>query len=139
MLQDLPETVVNIKSLSPGIRAMAHDVFTSQPVTHARVYYTHFVFHHFPDPKCREILRNIMVAMKLGYFKILLNESVMPDKDCPSFFAAGDINMMALLAGMKCTRRQWIELVESVGLQVVRIWESPYAGDEEGVVEAALK
>ena len=139
VLQDLPGTITNIKRLDPGIRAMPHDLFTPQPVIGARVYYTHFVFHDFPDAKCQDILRHIIAAMKPGYSKILLNESVLPDIGCPSFFAAGDLNMMVLMAGLKRTHRQWVELVESVGLRVVKIWKSPYSGDEEGVIEAALR
>lgn len=74
-----------------------------------------------------------------GYSKVLLNESVLPDSNCPSFFAAGDINMMSVLSGMKRTRQQWIELLQSVGLEILRIWNSPIEGDEEGVIEAMLK
>lgn len=62
----------------------------------------------------------------------------MPDMDCPAFFAAGDVNMMSLLAGIKRSRLQWIELLKSVGFEEVRVWISPYSGDEEGVVEAMV-
>ena len=103
------------------------------------MYYTHFLLHDFNDEKCREILRNLVSAMKPGYSKILLNESVLPERDCPSFFAAGDLNMMSCLAGIKRTEKQWVDLVESVGLELVKIWKSPFSGDEEGVIEAALK
>ena len=138
VLQDLPKTIANIKGLSSDIRAMSHDIFTAQPIVAARAYYTHFVLHDFPDAKCRDILREIQAVMRRGYSKLLLNESIIPDKGCPSFFAAGDLNMMALLAGLKRTSQQWIELIESVGLVVVKIWRSPYDGDEEGIIEVAV-
>ncbi|KAA6411723.1 MAG: hypothetical protein FRX48_05004 [Lasallia pustulata] len=139
VLQDLPKTISSIGESKEGIRIMSHNFFSAQPLKGARVYYTHFVFHDWPDDKCRDILRNLMTAMEPGYSKILLNESVLPNRDCPSFFAAGDINMMSILAGIARTRRQWVELVESVGLEVVKIWTSPHSGDVEGVIEAMLK
>lgn len=76
--------------------------------------------------------------MAPGYSKLLLNESVIPETDCPAFFAAGDINMMSILAGMKRTRRQWTALLQSVGFVEVRIWPSPYSEDEEGIIEAMV-
>ncbi|MCJ1366556.1 hypothetical protein MMC16_005685 [Acarospora aff. strigata] len=84
VLQDLPGTISNLKVLNKGIRAMPHDFSTPQPVkgqSHgarfdpgllfttppdARVYYSHFVLHDWPDEKCRIILRNLMSAMKPG-------------------------------------------------------------------------
>ncbi|TVY78544.1 O-methyltransferase asqD [Lachnellula suecica] len=139
VLQDLPNTIGNITSLSEGIRAMPHDIFTEQSVKGARAYYTHFLFHDFPDEKCRQILCNLKSSMKPGYSKVLLNESILPERDCPAFFAAGDLNMMSCVAGIKRTEKQWAELVESAGLQLVKIWKSPFSGDEEGVVEAVLR
>ena len=76
--------------------------------------------------------------MAPGYSKLILNESVMPDMDCPAFFAAGDINMMSILAGIKRSRSQWMELLQSAGFVAVRIWTSPYSEDEEGVIEAMV-
>ena len=79
-----------------------------------------------------------MTAMKPGYSKILLNESVLPDMDCPSFLAAGDINMMSIMGGMKRTEGQWEDLLRSVDLHVVKVWKSPNSGDEEAIIEAVL-
>lgn len=131
-----------ISSLPNRSKVSVYAIFASfqvLTVQGARVYYTHFVLHDWPDDKCRDILRKLMTAMKPGYSKILLNESVLPDKDCPSFFAAGDINMMSILAGIMRTRRQWTELIESVGLELVEIKTSPHSGDVEGVIEAMLR
>ena len=105
----------------------------------ARAYYTHFVLHDWPDDKSRDILRNLMTAMTPGYSKILLNESVLPDMGCPSYLAAGDINMMSIMAGKKRSRGQWLELLHSVGLKLIRVWNSPDGGNDEGVIEAMLR
>ncbi|MCJ1392558.1 hypothetical protein MMC18_005426 [Xylographa bjoerkii] len=139
ILQDLPGTISNLTRLKEGIRAMSHDFFLPQPVKGARAYFTHFVMHNWPDEKCRVILRNLISAMKPGYSKIILNETVLPDTDCPSWFATNDIDMMAILAGLQRSRTQWIELLQSVDLDVVRIWTSPDSEDSEGVIEAMLR
>ena len=76
--------------------------------------------------------------MEPGYSKILLNESVLPDTDCPSFLAASDIIMMSIMGDMKRTETQWEELLRSVNLHIVKIWKSPNLGSEEAVIEAGL-
>jgi hypothetical protein len=159
VLQDLPATIEMIHTLEDGIQAMPHDFFTSQPVkgannlvknelnadalicmvSGARVYYMHFVMQDWPDDACQTILTHLKDAMKPGYSRLLLNESVLPDRGCPSIFASTDITMMAVLAGVHRTVKQWIKLVESVGLEVVEVMMSPGEGDAEGVVEAIRK
>lgn len=97
----------------------------------------HFIFHDWPDAECRSILQNLKTAMKAGYSKILLDEVILPQTDCGSWFAACDINMMALLGGKERTQKQWIDLLQSVDLDV-KIWNSPHDG-EEAIIEAMLK
>lgn len=79
-----------------------------------------------------------MTSMKAGYSKILLNEAIIPKTNCGSWFAAADINVMAILGGMQRTEKQWIDLLQSVDLEVVKIWNSPHDGDE-AIIEAVLK
>ena len=76
--------------------------------------------------------------MESGYSKILLNKSVLPDTDCPSFLVAGDINMKSIISGIKRTEAQWEELLRSVNLHIVKVWKSPNSGSEEAVIEAGL-
>ncbi|MCJ1437024.1 hypothetical protein MMC27_006409 [Xylographa pallens] len=139
ILQDLPGTISNLKGLGEGIKAMSYDFFLPQPVKGARVYFTHFVMHNWPDDKCREMLCNLMSAMKPGYSKIVLNETVLPDINCPPWFATNDIDMMAILAGLQRSRAQWVDLLRSVDLEVEDIWSSPDSEDSEGVIVAMLK
>jgi len=139
VLQDLSRVLDTVSStLDPGITAQAHDFFKPQTVKGARVYFTHYVLHDWPDNKAREILLMLKAAMRPGYSKLLLNESILPDKNCPPYYAATDINMMCILAGIKRSRKQWTELVDSVGLRIERIWDSPEMNNEEGVIEIVL-
>jgi len=105
----------------------------------ARVYFTHFVFHDWPDSKASEILLRLKEAMRPGYSKLLLNESILPDQNCSPYYAAMDINMMCILAGIERSRTQWTGLIESAGLHIERIWNSPEAGNEEGIIEVVLQ
>ena len=98
----------------------------------------HCILHDWPDELCRKILQNLKAAMRPEYSKILINEAVIPDRYCPSWAAAADINMMSILAAMERTRDQWIRLVQSVGLEVVSIQVSPFPQDVEGIIEAVL-
>ncbi|PMD42041.1 S-adenosyl-L-methionine-dependent methyltransferase [Hyaloscypha variabilis F] len=139
VLQDLPMTIATVPHLAPAIKTTVHDFFTPQPVKGARVYFMHIILHDWPDDKVRDIFRQIIPAMRPGYSKLLLNEIVLPDQKCPADFAAADINMMNLLAGMERSRAQWIELVESVGLKVIAVHTSPFMENSEGVVEAMLE
>lgn len=67
------------------------------------------------------------------YSKSRRNEFILPDRDCPKIVhrAAGGINMISVLAGMKRTRQQWLKPLHSVEerLEVLRVWNSPYEGD----------
>jgi hypothetical protein len=53
------------------------------------------------DAKCREILQNIIKAMKPGYSKILIFEWVLSDMGSPLYLALLDIDMLALVSGME--------------------------------------
>ncbi|KAK1831000.1 S-adenosyl-L-methionine-dependent methyltransferase [Podospora conica] len=138
VLQDLPGTIAKATDLDPRITPMVHDFFTAQPVRGAYLYYTRLVLHDWPDERCRTLLRATAAAMTPGFSRILLNETIIPEKDCPALLAAADITMMSLLAGMERTREQWVALVESAGLRVVKIWQSPDFRDLEGVIEAEV-
>ena len=105
----------------------------------ARAYFTHYVLHDWPDEESRNIFRNLVTVVSPGYSKILLNESVLPDMCCPSYSAAGDNNMMSVLAGKERSRGEWVGLSHSVGLKMIRIWDSLDSGNDEAVIEAMLK
>lgn len=138
VLQDLPGTIAKVKDIDPKIQPMVHNFFEPQPVKGAYLYYTRLVLHDWPDEACRKLLRATAAAMKPGFSRILLNETIIPEKDCPPLLAAADITMMSLLAGMERTKKQWIDLVESSGLRLVKIWHSPDFRDLEGIIECEV-
>ncbi|KAH8594262.1 putative O-methyltransferase [Bisporella sp. PMI_857] len=137
VVQDLPPVIDDIKELSEDIVRMKHDFFTPQPIKGARAYYLRYILHDYSDPKSLEILRHIVNAMKPGYSKLLIFESVLPEMGTPLWPALLDINMIALLSGMERSKAQWTGLLNEVGLDLVRIWERE--GDTEGLIEAVKR
>lgn len=103
--------------------------------TGARVYFYHHILHDWSDSYCLDILRNVVSAMTPGYSKLLLHEMVVLEEGAPQFQAQLDLTMMAFNSGMERTAKQWIELLESVGLRVVKVWE-PVEEGADGIVEA---
>lgn len=85
-----------------------------------------------------EILSQVKAAMKPGYSKLLLHEMIIPEKGASTFHAMLDMTMMAFNAGMERTERQWRELLDTAGFDVLKVW-LPLEEDGDGIVEATLK
>ncbi|TKX26555.1 O-methyltransferase-like protein 3 [Elsinoe australis] len=134
VLEDLPGALQDFEDHGCSIATYAHDIFTPQPVKGAAVYYTHFLLHDFPDQMCIEMLRQTDQAMGT-HSCILLNEIMLPETDCPPFFAAADITMMSNLSALARSKDQWKTLVHAAGLVIRKIWMSPDLRDWEVVIE----
>ncbi|KAJ5180400.1 Winged helix-turn-helix transcription repressor DNA-binding [Penicillium capsulatum] len=137
VLQDRSEVIAKAQELAlhPSIEPMAHDFFTAQPVRGARAYYMHSVLHDWSDEMCRSILVNMAAAMKPGFSKLLINENVVPDRNA-SWEATGlDFIMMSVGAAER-TRKDWVELVASAGLQILGIWTAHQG--TESLIECEL-
>jgi hypothetical protein len=72
--------------------------------------------------------------MRPGHSRILIGENVLPDTGVPPLPALLDINMM-LIGGMERGRKQWVELLAPLGLEIFKIWNDGIAS----VIEARLK
>ena len=104
------------------------------PLTGAQIYYLRTVLHNWPDPLARVVLQQISSAMTPGVSRLLINELVVPIRDCGKFASHSDFNMMSICAGMERTEAQWKDLLGSVGLEVKGIWTG--GGDTESIIEA---
>lgn len=151
VLEDLPAVLEGVKGLDERIEMVGHDFFNEQPVKGARIYYTHHVLHNHPDSSALKILRHLHSAMTphppnstptppTHTSTLILNESILPDTNCPALFAAADLNMMSILAGMKRSKQQWVELLVEAGFsrEKVKVWDGGGAGEEDGVIEAGV-
>ncbi|KAJ4345332.1 uncharacterized protein N0V89_011462 [Didymosphaeria variabile] len=116
VLEDLPAVIGDIKQLDERVERVEYDFFTSQPIV--------------------GILSRTAAAMKPGYSKLLLNDFILPNRDCPLFPTGFDLQMMAMHAAQERTESQWQNLLETAGLKLVQLWIPPGGG--EGIVEAEL-
>lgn len=105
----------------------------------AHVYYLRKVLHDYYDDKCQIILRQVVKAMS-PTSRVILCEYVMPEGED----LGGDVFpylldfLLFMVGGLERTEKQWRELLESVGLEVVNIWrlkDSPMQAD----IEARLR
>ncbi|CAG8937812.1 unnamed protein product [Penicillium salamii] len=137
VLQDLPDVVsgaLGVSKDADGIEVMAYSFLDPQPVKGARAYYFRAIFHDWPDHICQVILRNTISAMARDYSRILIVDFVLSDMETPLMQASIDIQMMSIGAGMERSKKQWKQLLESVGLEITGIWsQSP---GMESVIEA---
>ncbi|KAJ5205084.1 uncharacterized protein N7498_005963 [Penicillium cinerascens] len=122
ILQDIPEIASSVKR--PGIEAMGYSFFDPQPIKGARAYYFRAIFHDWPDRICQKILLNTVSAMDPRYSRIIIVDFVLSDTNVPRMQSAMDIQMMSIGAGVERSKRQWVDLLASVGLKVNGIWNT---------------
>jgi hypothetical protein len=61
---------------------------------------------------------------------LLVNDLVFPDANVGLYPAERDLSMMAIFSSLKRTQKQWLELFDPAGFEVVKIWtpRDPVAG-----------
>lgn len=148
VLQELPPVIDDIKALHPDIVTMKDEFLTAQPIKVRRAslkihrrqylgakgYYFRSICHDDSDSKCRETLSNTVATMEPGYSRITINDWVLTDTGASLLPAMLDIQMMAVPSRMELAESQWQELLNSVGLRIVKIWSS--GKEVEGLIEA---
>jgi hypothetical protein len=144
-LQDLPSVIEEAQArLTPDKKSerlefMAYDFFTPQPIKNAKAYYMRTVLHDWPDESCLKILKNIRDAMGPDSL-LLINENLMPDKNSTLFQVWMDFVMMCNFSSKERTRRQWLQLLENSGFEIVKVWEPEVMTIGSGVLfEAHVK
>ncbi|KAB5513097.1 hydroxyindole O-methyltransferase [Coniochaeta sp. 2T2.1] len=129
VLQDLPSVVKRVEGLPSKFEAMGHDFFQEQPVKGARAYSIHRVLHDWPDNKCRDILARLKDAMRPGYSRLLIKEHVIRSTGASWRGTSLDLTLWAMLGAKERSEEDWQELLESVGVKIVKIW-TPFDGLE---------
>jgi hypothetical protein len=94
------------------------------------------IFHNWPTSVAQMILQNTAQAMTPGYSKLLISETVLPDRDCPLTLAGLDWGMMYLHSGLERSERQWKDLLAKEGLKVVQVHREE--GGHSSIIEAML-
>jgi len=142
ILQDRPDVLDSLTEEDvPGIEKMAYDFFTPQPVksissrsltyfTHsdklsldAHIYLLRRILHDFYEPVCIQILRNIASAMG-PKSRLIIADMIMPEKT----EVGGEMTIywmdfsMMMLNGEEKSEKEFREMVEEAGLEIVKIW-----------------
>jgi hypothetical protein len=94
---------------------------TAEPVKNARAYLFRHILLDWSDDDCRKILLNTIASMKPAYSRILVAEPILPPVNPAPYKAMMDVAMIRF-EGRGRKERQWRELFDSVGLEVVKIW-----------------
>ncbi|EDU47091.1 O-methyltransferase [Pyrenophora tritici-repentis] len=140
VLQDVAEV---LEGKSPvridGVQIMPHNFYDPQPVKNAHVYYLRNVLHNHYDVLSEIILRQIVGAMEPDS-RVLIGEMILPStvtagSDPMPYFM--DLNMF-MEGGIERTEEQWIELLDAVGLEIVKIWRLT-VNPVQATIEARLK
>ncbi|KAI0426971.1 putative O-methyltransferase [Xylaria sp. FL1042] len=135
ILQDTPDVIAMAK-VSDKITILAHDFFTPQPVRGARAYFMHAILHDWDDSDAGRILNQTAIAMKKGYSKLLLYESVLVSTGATLYQSVADVSLMHLISAAERTEARWRELLRVTGFEVRKIWQHP--SSLESIIEAEL-
>ncbi|KAF4625303.1 hypothetical protein G7Y89_g12866 [Cudoniella acicularis] len=139
ILQDRPQVLDTVpQNLLPGIQKMPYDFYTEQPVKNAHIYYYRRILHNYYDDICQSILSQAAAAMG-PTSRLLIGELVIPAKtevgeDMSAYWM--DMVMIAI-GGKERSEKEFMELFESVGLELVKVW--PYHVGNQAVLEARKK
>lgn len=93
--------------------------YLSQRHPEARAYYFRTILHDYPDEKCLAILEHTVAALGPNSY-ILIDDIIVPDKGAHPRTTEMDYIMMTTLAAMERTRKQWDDLLDAAGLEVVQ-------------------
>ncbi|KAH7191821.1 S-adenosyl-L-methionine-dependent methyltransferase [Fusarium flagelliforme] len=123
-LQDL-KVILEKVDVDERIVVQVHDFFTPQPVTGARAYFMHAVFHDWPDAEATTILTHTRDAMTKGYSKLFIYDIVIPATGASISQTTMDVQMMSLLSSAERTKSQWENLLTGAGFKIVNFWPDP--------------
>ena len=79
------------------------------------------VMHDYPDEKCAIILRQVMDVMD-KHSVILIDDMVVPNEGANWRQTQLDLLVMAGLAAVERTERQWYSMLDTAGLKVKHIY-----------------
>ena len=138
--QDLPPAIAQAIPCA-GVEHTVHDFTTEQPIKGksfqfprlelaplhpnlalgARAYYLRNIMHDWPDDKCSIILQQIIKVMDQDSV-ILIDDMVLPNQGAHWRATQLDLAMMAGLAAMERTEKQWYSMLDAAGLKVKQIY-----------------
>jgi hypothetical protein len=120
-----------------GIEWQAHDFFQPQPERNARIYYIRNCLHNWDDDSCVKILAQLRAAMKEEYSKVIIHESIMPERGAGTWITTQDIEMMAMFGTAERTQEDYRQLLARAGLRLLKKYQDNNPS-HEGLIEAEI-
>ncbi|CAM1502734.1 Fc.00g075100.m01.CDS01 [Cosmosporella sp. VM-42] len=124
VVQDREDVVEAAKALDVeelrGVKMMAHDFNTEQPVKSAHIYHLRRCLHDYGDDLCITMLTQIANAMAPDS-RLLIVEQVVGSP--PSQMAAHFDFVMLVIGGKERTRKDFERLAKEAGLRVLKVHE----------------
>lgn len=138
ILQDREPVIASIvdNGEERSFEAQTHDFFTPQSVKAARAYSRHSILHDWSDEDGIKILENLLLALKKGYSRVLLNEIVVSEEKPSLTGTSMDMMMLAHFSVRERTETDWREILKKPGLKVIHIYT--YPGVAESLIETEL-
>ncbi|MGX9791068.1 methyltransferase [Mycobacterium sp. MMS18-G62] len=82
------------------------------------------ILHDWPDDDAVRVLRNVRSAIEPGG-KLLLLESVLPERASSDFGMVLDLEMLIAVGGKERTRSEWTNLLGQAGFRLERVVRTP--------------
>jgi hypothetical protein len=121
IVEDLPAVVAGAPPQDEVAYVPYNFLTEKQPIEGARAYLFRHVLLDWSDSDCRKILLNTIPALKQHHSRILIAESILPAMNPTPYKAMIDVQMIRF-EGRGRKERQWKELFQSVGLELIQIW-----------------
>lgn len=76
-----------------------------------------FILHDWSDNDSLRILEQIREAMTPGHSVLVIEEFILPEKDCPMLSAMWDWEMMVFLNSLERSEGHWRRLLDEAGFE----------------------
>ncbi|KAM0126941.1 hypothetical protein ACHAO1_009802 [Botrytis cinerea] len=139
ILQDRSDVLQSLTEQEiPNIEKMVYDFHTPQPVKNAHVYFIRRILHDFYEPVCIRLLKNIASAMG-PTSRVVIADMIRPEKT----EIGGELMIywmdfcMMMLNGKEKSEKEFRDIIDSAGLEIVKIWRYPIGTQAQ--IECRLK
>jgi len=119
VLFDQAHVIADVSALASDRLRLQHGDFFEDLLPRADAYILMEVIHDWTDPDALRILRSVRRAAPASA-KLLLIESLIPDRPTANWTQVMDIFMLALFGGKQRTEREYATLAASAGFELQR-------------------
>jgi len=119
VLFDQAHVIGDVSALASDRLQLQHGDFFEDLLPRADAYVLMEIIHDWPDPDVLRLLHSVRRAAP-AHAKLLLIESLIPDRPTANWTQVMDIFMLALFGGKQRTEREYAALAASAGFRLER-------------------